>query len=293
MSVYEHLSQNNRVAMAFATALEQALGPDVILTVGLPLAAAPDASTLPADARVALIDVITGATGRIAIVVTDDIGRQLEASAPDEELLTALTEAFDAAVGEAVAAGSLSFGRVRACSVADFVASFPDDHQYLVHPLLDGTERIATLVIQVGAEAQNASAPNASAQNIDVDRDREPVTQPAMATVAADPLPSMNAHQFDTLPDANAISLIDPRPLSLLHDVEMGVTAELGRRRMSVRDLLSLTPGAVIELDRAAGSPVDVLVNGTLIARGEVVVIDEEFGIRISEIVAGVEAGVR
>jgi flagellar motor switch protein FliN/FliY len=79
----------------------------------------------------------------------------------------------------------------------------------------------------------------------------------------------------------------------LLHDVEMGVTAELGRRRMSVRDLLSLTPGAVIELDRAAGSPVDVLVNGTLIARGEVVVIDEEFGIRISEIVAPDAAGAR
>jgi flagellar motor switch protein FliN/FliY len=65
----------------------------------------------------------------------------------------------------------------------------------------------------------------------------------------------------------------------------MGVTAELGRTRMTVRDLLGLTPGAVVELDRAAGSPVDVLVNGTLIARGEVVVIDEEYGIRISEIV--------
>ena len=75
------------------------------------------------------------------------------------------------------------------------------------------------------------------------------------------------------------------RSLDLLHDVEMGVTAELGRTRMTVRDLLSLTPGAVVELDRAAGSPVDVLVNGTLIARGEVVVIDEEFGIRISEII--------
>jgi flagellar motor switch protein FliN/FliY len=71
----------------------------------------------------------------------------------------------------------------------------------------------------------------------------------------------------------------------LLHDVEMEVTAELGRTRMSVRELLSLTPGAVIELDRAAGGPADLLVNGRLIARGEVVVIDENFGIRITEIV--------
>jgi flagellar motor switch protein FliN/FliY len=74
--------------------------------------------------------------------------------------------------------------------------------------------------------------------------------------------------------------------LDLLRDVEMEVTAELGRTRMSVRELLSLTPGAVVELDRAAGSPADLLVNGTLIARGEVVVVDEDFGLRISEIVS-------
>jgi flagellar motor switch protein FliN len=71
----------------------------------------------------------------------------------------------------------------------------------------------------------------------------------------------------------------------LLHDVEMEVTAELGRTQMSVRELLSLVPGGVIELDRAAGGPADLLVNGRLIARGEVVVIDENFGIRITEIV--------
>ena len=81
-----------------------------------------------------------------------------------------------------------------------------------------------------------------------------------------------------------------PTGLELLHDVEMGVTAELGRARMLVREVLELVPGSVIELDRAAGSPVDVLVNGTLIARGEVVVIDEEFGIRITEVL-GYEEG--
>jgi flagellar motor switch protein FliN/FliY len=74
--------------------------------------------------------------------------------------------------------------------------------------------------------------------------------------------------------------------LDMLHDVEMEVSAELGRTRMSVRELLSLTPGAIVELDRAAGSPADLLVNGRLIAKGEVVVIDENFGIRITEIVS-------
>ncbi len=73
--------------------------------------------------------------------------------------------------------------------------------------------------------------------------------------------------------------------LEVLHDVEMGVTVELGRTRMLLRDILGVVPGSVIELDRAASAPVDVLVNGTLIARGEVVVIDEEFGIRITEVV--------
>jgi len=73
--------------------------------------------------------------------------------------------------------------------------------------------------------------------------------------------------------------------LELLRDVEMEVTAVLGHTRMTVRELLSLTPGSVVELDRAAGSPADLLVNGTLIARGEVVVVDEEYGIRVTELV--------
>jgi flagellar motor switch protein FliN len=72
----------------------------------------------------------------------------------------------------------------------------------------------------------------------------------------------------------------------LLMDVEMDVTAELGRTRMTVRNLLDLEPGSIVELDRMAGSPVDLLVNGRLIAKGEVVVIDEEFALRVTEIVA-------
>ena len=76
------------------------------------------------------------------------------------------------------------------------------------------------------------------------------------------------------------------RGVELLHGVAMEVTVELGRTRLSVRDLLALTPGDVVELDRAAGSPADLLVNGRLIARGEVVVLDENFALRITDIVA-------
>ena len=74
--------------------------------------------------------------------------------------------------------------------------------------------------------------------------------------------------------------------LDLLRHVAMEVTVEIGRTRMTVGELLSLHPGEVVELDRAASAPADLLVNGTLIARGEVVVVDEDFGLRISEIVA-------
>jgi flagellar motor switch protein FliN/FliY len=79
---------------------------------------------------------------------------------------------------------------------------------------------------------------------------------------------------------------VPTRGVELLHGVAMEVTVELGRTRLSVRELLALTPGDVLELDRAAGSPADLLVNGRLIARGEVVVVDEDFALRVTEIVS-------
>lgn len=73
--------------------------------------------------------------------------------------------------------------------------------------------------------------------------------------------------------------------LDLLADVPLEVTVELGRARMTVRELLALQAGSVVELDRVAGTPVDVLVNGQLVARGEVVVVAEELGVRLTDIV--------
>ncbi|HET9421698.1 MAG TPA: flagellar motor switch protein FliN [Nocardioides sp.] len=84
-----------------------------------------------------------------------------------------------------------------------------------------------------------------------------------------------------------AVSVPAPRDglgIEMLHGVEMEITVELGRTRMPVRELLALAPGTVLELDRAAGSAADLLVNGRLIARGEVVVVDEDFGLRVTEI---------
>jgi flagellar motor switch protein FliN len=77
--------------------------------------------------------------------------------------------------------------------------------------------------------------------------------------------------------------------LNLILDVAVTLALEVGRAKMSVRDLLALAPGAVVELDRLAGEPLDVLVNGVRIARGEVVVVNEKFGIRLTDVVSATE----
>ena len=80
----------------------------------------------------------------------------------------------------------------------------------------------------------------------------------------------------------------DDADLARLHDVPVELTVEIGRTRMTIGETLGLGPGAIVSLNRLAGEPVDLLVNGTPIARGEVVVIDEEFGLRITEVGSGV-----
>jgi flagellar motor switch protein FliN/FliY len=73
--------------------------------------------------------------------------------------------------------------------------------------------------------------------------------------------------------------------LSLVLDVPVEVAVEIGRTTMTIRETLAITPGSIVALDRMAGEPVDLLVNGKRIARGEVVAIDEEFGLRVTEVI--------
>jgi flagellar motor switch protein FliN/FliY len=77
--------------------------------------------------------------------------------------------------------------------------------------------------------------------------------------------------------------------LNMIMDVSVTLALEVGRAQMSVRELLQLAPGAIVELDRTAGEPLDVLVNGVRIARGEVVVINDKFGIRLTDVVSATE----
>jgi flagellar motor switch protein FliN/FliY len=81
----------------------------------------------------------------------------------------------------------------------------------------------------------------------------------------------------------------DEANLEVILDVPVTISMEIGRTHISIRNLLQLNQGSVVELDRLAGEPLDVLVNGTLIARGEVVVVNEKFGIRLTDVISPAE----
>ncbi|MFF2794439.1 flagellar motor switch phosphatase FliY [Lysinibacillus xylanilyticus] len=89
--------------------------------------------------------------------------------------------------------------------------------------------------------------------------------------------------------DPNVISQSEARNLNMLLDIPLQVTVELGRTKRSVKEILELSSGSIIELDKLAGEPVDILVNSRLIAKGEVVVIDENFGVRITDVLSQAE----
>ena len=83
------------------------------------------------------------------------------------------------------------------------------------------------------------------------------------------------------------ITSVDGRPdLDVILDIPVSISMEVGRTAITIRNLLQLNQGSVIELDRLAGEPLDVLVNGTLIAHGEVVVVNEKFGIRMTDVIS-------
>ncbi|OZB81163.1 MAG: flagellar motor switch protein FliN [Halothiobacillus sp. 13-55-253] len=93
--------------------------------------------------------------------------------------------------------------------------------------------------------------------------------------------------QFESTGKSNGTE--NPINLEVLMDVPVTLSMEIGRTSLNIRSLLQLNQGSIVELDRLAGEPLDVLVNGTLIARGEVVVINEKFGIRLTDVISPAE----
>lgn len=100
--------------------------------------------------------------------------------------------------------------------------------------------------------------------------------------------PQAQAMQFDALQDAGQGGDGDLN-LDVILDVGVTLSMEVGRVRIPIRNLLQLSQGSVVELDRLAGEPLDVFVNGTLIAHGEVVMVNEKFGVRLTDVVSPAE----
>lgn len=136
------------------------------------------------------------------------------------------------------------------------------------------------------APSPAASAPAQSGGGM-----RAPMGAPA-PRAAQQPAPIVDVHPAAFQPLGGAAASGAASPIDMIADIPVRVTVELGKTRKSVSEVLALTTGSVIELDKMAGEPVDILVNGKPIARGEVVVIDENFGVRITDII-GAAAGVR
>jgi len=105
------------------------------------------------------------------------------------------------------------------------------------------------------------------------------------ATAAGAAAAAAEAAHFQELQPDSSMNSGDVKIDAIL-DVPITVAMEIGRARINIRNLLQLNQGSVVELDRLAGEPMDVLVNGTLIAQGEVVVVNEKFGIRLTDIVS-------
>jgi flagellar motor switch protein FliN/FliY len=271
---------HDAVATTAAEALAAVLPSSERLEPGTPQPGTEHVTSLFSAAVVA--DLGGPISGRVGVLVADELTSALSSSPMGElDLAAAVQPALDAAA--AALGGTAQPGRT--IDLDDVVADMGGD--FTAVPLMGSTIFAAVLVpdstLQVAAAAPGAAAAPAAAPAAPSAAPQEApstlgealgsVSQPALPPVPGPPV------------EGNVRSIATGRRgIEMLHGVEMEVTVELGRTRMAVRDLLALTPGAVLALDRAAGSPADLLVNGRLIARGEVVVVDEDFGLRITEI---------
>jgi len=109
---------------------------------------------------------------------------------------------------------------------------------------------------------------------------------------SGDAEPEVQNVELDELEDTSNATSMTPEELSRLDsilDIPVTISMEVGRSKINIRNLLQLNQGSVVELERIAGEPLDVLVNGTLIAHGEVVVVNDKFGIRLTDVISQTE----
>ena len=300
------------VAAVVARSLEALLGHDVALATGTPELGDPSDQVLPeGSTRTIVLPFSDGVVGEVTLVIEDHFATAMEAATADASLTTAAVGALEAGASAIALTMHIGVSVDDAGEIATETLLTSVVGEFAAVPVLENDTRVACVVVRIVDDEPvdlptpiPAAAPTipvpprlaATASTLSADAESDPevaeffdhaVAAPVateITPVVADPHVGMALHEFQPL--GEGVGAAGPtRPLHLLNDVNMQVTAELGRRRLKVRDIVALQPGSVVELDRAAGSPVDVLVNGALVWHGEVVVVDEEFGIRVSEIV--------
>ena len=258
--------QHDSLAAAAGAACAGLLPSSQPLTAGRPQTGTREAAAAFAGAAVA--DLGGAVAGRVAVLVGPELVAALAGSP-----LGGLD--LGAAVQPAVDAAAASLGVTAQGARSVDVALVVDDL------LATGATGFRLVPLEAGGPAAALLVPDEVLTALAAGE--EPAQDVAVVGLATPPAVATQGSAVS--PSATVRSIADGRRgLELLHGVEMEVTVELGRTRMAVRELLALSPGAVLALDRAAGSPADLLVNGRLIARGEVVVVDEDFGLRVTEI---------
>ncbi len=190
----------------------------------------------------------------------------LEGASPDITTSEALVEELESAMDSMSQVMDSEIGAPAPASGAPTIA--PD---VSVPLLVDGA--VVGAVLLFVAPATEAAAPAEPAP-----AEPAPAEPEAAAPAAAPPAPAQAAPTFNPLST--------PKQMDALAGVQMEVTIEVGRTSLPIGQLLQLQPGQIVELDREVGSPLDMFINGTLLARGEIVVVDDQFGFRVTSVVA-------
>ncbi|HPB44439.1 MAG TPA: flagellar motor switch protein FliN [Microthrixaceae bacterium] len=246
----------------------------------------------PQDSAAELVpDLASGCVG-IGLVYGDDIVLAITltngfaSEFAGETTPTALQHALSDTIAELAGARHEQLAQVVGLENEHDLVEFLSDRPGLVGAgVFDGDNVVATL---------GAAGPALATAPTQVPTQAPATTpDPIIPDIAfAEPgAPAIEPTVSDVVPESSTRPEVDDhrlaRGLALLADVNLEVTAELGRTRLRVSELLSLEPGSVIGLEREAGSPVDLLVNGTLFARAEVIVVDNQYAVRITELVGG------
>lgn len=283
-----------------------------------------DAGTLSSQLEGRLVqitaDYIEGITGKHSFVISEDAAKQIAALMMAQEegeltemSLSALTEGFsqmsaaslntiEDKIGNPVKTAGMngeiregpenveapegSFVRIRFDFTADGKSSVIDE---LLE--LNAAQSIAQAMLSKKGVGVQQMEPQ---QGVQVESPfqagiPQQATQQAPAVGPTAPQTSIGVQSVQFAPLAQGMQGEVTGNIGLLMDVSMQLTVELGRTKMLIKDILGMGEGTIVELDKLAGEPVDLLVNGKLVAKGEVVVIDENFGVRVTDIISPME----